>query len=156
MRDYCTLKTLRHTKIAIKSPQIFVAERNVKGKPMITAESIPIALARPNHKCHSEDGLICERKSHAHERIVVSTTALLNHAQVCRFSRSLAIMNQNDGLPNCELWSLRDLKAQHAASRGQLVQEINHQLYGSLEIRDLLQTQIFLFAKAFERSQELI
>lgn len=81
---------------------------------------VPRAVIRPKGKCVDERGLFCVKPGHAHERILVSTSRLPMHAQDRMFSRALQLMKMADGLPDCELWSLKDARKMLAASRGKL------------------------------------
>ena len=86
----------------------------------IAASDLPRAIVRPKNACHDETGLCCQKPGHIHERIIVSTIGLPQHAQDRQFSRGVQVMMQNTGLPDCELWALRDLQQKHRTSRGRL------------------------------------
>ena len=86
----------------------------------IVEADLPRAIVRPKNACHDETGMCCQKPGHTHERIIVSTVGLPQHAQGRQFSRGVQVMMQNTGLPDCELWALRDLREKRRESRGQL------------------------------------
>lgn len=86
-----------------------------------SSRAVPTATSRPKDKCWGASGLHCTRPNHIHERLVVSTAFMPMHGQDRKFCRGWELVKRNDGLPNFELWSLKDLRSQHALARGRLV-----------------------------------